>query len=101
VPVRDRLIRQSVPGEDELREKLKAELESPQATGEPDIIVERPNASTTHLFVVWSAWEPLEQVVRSRIILDAYSEARGEGEALKVTVAMGLTPEEASRLGLE
>jgi hypothetical protein len=40
-------------------------------------------------------------MVRSRIILDAYNEAKGEQEALKVTAAMGLTREEATRLGIK
>lgn len=100
MPVRDTLTRPGVPGEVDLRKELRREIETPKASGEPDIVIERPNPSTSHLFVIWSKWGDLEQMVRSRIILDAYEEAAGEEEAGKVTVAMGLTPSEASRLGL-
>jgi len=102
MPVRERkLTRTGLPDEEALRAELRAELEGPHDRGEPEIIVERPNPATTHLFAIWAKWDDLEQMVRSRIILDAYREARGEAEALKVTVAMGLTPSEAERLGIE
>ena len=32
--------------------------------------------------------------------MDAYEEVRGRGGAVNVTVAMGLTPAEADRLGI-
>lgn len=101
MPVRDRLRSNEVDGEETLRAELKTELENPKSSGEPDIVIERPNPSTSHLFVIWSKWSDLEQMVRSRIILDAYTAVKGEEEAIKVTVAMGLTPSEADRLGLK
>ena len=101
MPVRDTLGRPNVLGEDTLRAELTAELTRPQASGEPDIVIERPNPSTTHLYVIWSKWDDLEQMVRSRIILDSFAEARGDVEANKVTVAMGLTPAEAAKLGVK
>ena len=101
MPVRDTLRRPGVAGEETLREELSHELTAPKARGKPQIVIERPNPSTTHLFVIWSKWGDLEQMVRSRIILDAYTEAKGEAEAINVTVAMGLTPTEASRLGVK
>jgi hypothetical protein len=101
MPVRDTLKSKQVPGEQELLDELKTELKAPKQSGEPDIVVERPNSSTVHLYVIWSKWEHLEQMVRSRIILDAYEEAKGKKEAMKVTVAMGLTREEADRLGVK
>jgi hypothetical protein len=101
MPVRDTLRRQGVIGEETLRDELKSELTAPKASGEPEIVIERPNPATTHLFVIWSKWSDLEQMVRSRIILDAYTEARGQDEAIRVTVAMGLTPTEANRLGVK
>lgn len=101
MPVRDTLKRQAVPSEEELRSELKAELVVPKESGEPEIVIERPNNATTHLFVIWSKWGDLEQTVRSRIVIDAFAEVRGEDEADKVTVAMGLTPAEAARLGVK
>lgn len=100
MPVRETLSHAAVPQESELRTQLEAELRQPTDNSEPIIIVERPHPTTIHLFVIWSRFEGLEQVVRSRIILDAFNEVRGEGEALNVTVSMGLTPAEASRMGI-
>jgi hypothetical protein len=50
--------------------------------------------------VIWSRFDGLEQLVRSRIILDVFGEVRGEHEASNVTVSMGLTPAEARRMGI-
>jgi hypothetical protein len=84
-----------------LRDDLTAELKNPKDSGEPQIIIEHPSPGTTHLYVIWSRWDDLEQVVRSRVILDAFTDARGEDEAIQVTVAMGLTQSEADRMGIE
>lgn len=100
MPVRERLNRTDLPQEADLQRQIEAELRDPQESGEPVIVIEQPNPSTTHLFVIWSRFEGLEQVVRSRIILNAYAAARGEQEALRVTVSMGLTPNEAERMGI-
>jgi len=99
--VRDTLLRKDMPNEIELRAELKMELDHPRESREPEIIIERPNPSTTHLYVIWSKWKDLEQIIRSRIILDVYEEAKGPDEFDKVTAAMGLTPDEASRLGIK
>jgi hypothetical protein len=100
MPIRDTLKQHDVAGEDQLRAELETELRAPKDSGQPEIVIERPNPATTHLFVIWSKWEHLEQMVRSRIILDAFGTAKGDAEAVKVTVAMGLTPDEATRLGI-
>jgi hypothetical protein len=101
MPIRDSLQRGDVPTEAELRGELEAELRHAKEEGEPLIVIERPNPSTTHLFVIWSKFDGLEQVVRSRLILDAYEAVRGQSEALKVTVSMGLTQPEADRMGIK
>lgn len=100
MPVRESLNHAAVPDEAELRRQIEAELRHPTNNPEPVIIVERPHPTTTHLFVIWSRFEGLEQIVRSRIVLDAFGEVRGEHEALNVTVSMGLTPAEAGRMGI-
>jgi hypothetical protein len=100
MPIRDTLKQHDVADEKQLRTELEAELRSPKDTGEPEIVIERTNPATTHLFVIWSKWEHLVQMVRSRIILDAYAGTMGDEETNKVTVSMGLTPDEASRLGI-
>lgn len=98
--VRETLTHRALPEEAELRRLLEAELRNPTDHSEPVIVVERPHPTTTHLFVIWSRFDGLEQVVRSRVILDAFGEVRGEHEALNVTVSMGLTPAEAGRMGI-
>ena len=101
MPVIERsLHRRDVASEQELRAALQGELRNPQESGQPEIIIDRPTPGTTHLYVIWSRWNGLEQVVRSRIILDAFEATQGDEEALQVTVSMGLTPSEAERLGI-
>lgn len=100
MPIRDSLDRVGVPNEAELRNELEAELRNAKQEGEPLIVIERPHPSTTHLFVIWSRFDDLEQIVRSRLILDAYENVKGKAEAAKVTVSMGLTRGEADRMGI-
>jgi hypothetical protein len=100
MPVRNSLSRSVLPGEDQLRGELEAEMRAPRADGEPVIIVERPNPTTVHLYAIWSRFQGLEQTVRSRIILDAFAHVHGEPEAVRVTLSMGLTPEEARQMGI-
>lgn len=100
MPVRETLPRGTLPEEAELRGQLEAELRNPTDNPEPVIVVEHPHPATTHLFAIWSRFDGLEQIVRSRILLDAFKAVRGEAEALNVTVSMGLTPVEARRMGI-
>ena len=101
MPVRDSLEKVGVPNEAELRSEIEAELRNAKPDGEPLIVIERPHPSTTHLFVIWSKFGDLEQIVRSRLILDAYENVKGKAEAAKVTVSMGLTQVEAGRMGIK
>lgn len=55
---------------------------------------------TIHLYVIWQDWKHLDLRERSEIIMDAYEAARGPESALRVTIAMGLTREEADRMGI-
>ncbi len=70
--------------------------------GEPLIIEESPHRGErpNHLYVVWSQWGDLTPIERSRLILQAYEKYRGRDLATSVTLAMGLTPDEAARLGI-
>jgi len=100
MPVR-KMRKPSVANEKDLRAELVAELRNPKESGEPDIIIDTPHRSTIHLYVIWEKWKNLEQTVRSRIIFDAFAEVKGEKKADDVTIAMGLTREEADRLGIK
>ncbi len=61
----------------------------------------QPYAGSLHVTVIWSRWAgvPVEQ--RGAIILDAYQAAGLQDELRRITVALGLTPEEAQNLGIK
>jgi len=84
-------------------QRLVDEIRSPQpGTAEPIIILESQGQQTpTHLYVVWGEWGQLTQLERSEIVLDAYREAKGASYASQLRVALGLTREEAARMGIE
>jgi len=84
-------------------QRLVEEINSPQpGTAEPIIILEgQGQQPPTHLYVIWSEWGQLTQLERSEIVLDAYREAKGTTFASQLRVALGLTPEEAGRMGIE
>ena len=89
-----------------LREQLTQEWQNRQSDlAEPVIIEERAQlySDLLHLYVVWSRWAGMGQRERSSIIMEAYREAHPQhpDNILAVTVAMGLTPEEAQRMGIE
>ena len=65
---------------------------------QPLVAIE-PVGDRNHLLVIWDAWRNLGQGERSRLIMDAYEAAKGREAALNASVAMGLTQEEAQRLG--
>lgn len=84
----------------QLEDRLRQELESPSsdANAQPIILAEPPDpAPISRLFVIWDDWTQLDQQDRSEIIMNAYMGFKGPEEALKVTVAMGLTSSEAAR----
>ena len=98
-----------IPVEDANYEHLLARLEQEWKTPNPaaaePVIIEttdvlRPQQTPTHLYVIWEAWRDLTPRRRSEMIMDAYVAVRGRADALNVTLAMGLTQEEADRLGI-
>jgi hypothetical protein len=50
---------------------------------------------------VWSRWSGIDRAERSEIIMDAAEKTLGPSKALDITVAMGLEPAEARRMGLK
>jgi hypothetical protein len=54
-----------------------------------------------HLYVIWDRWQGLRQQERSEIIMDAYETSGIRDDILNVTVAMGLTHDEATQMGLQ
>ena len=89
---------------EELLARLLEEWRSPQPSenSEPVIIEERPGNydRVNHLYVVWSDWGDLTPIERSKVVMQAYARFRGQDLANSVTLAMGLTPDEAEKIGI-
>lgn len=82
--------------------ELAAELRRNDASGPenaPKIIEEEQYGGFIHVTVLWDAWKTVEKEERGRIIMDAYDQER-HADIPRITVALGLTNEEAQRLGI-
>lgn len=77
---------------------LAAELQH-ATQGGPQIVEEEQRGGYLHVTVIWDAWREVEPSERGRIIMDAYEQQR-PNDVAKITVALGLTHEEAGRLGI-
>ncbi len=89
---------------EQLAERLLEEWRAQQAgEGEPLIIEEAPRRGErpNHLYVVWSEWSSLTPIERSKMILQAYEKYKGRDIANSVTLAMGLTPNEARLMKID
>lgn len=89
---------------EQLAERLLEEWRAQQAgEGEPLIIEEAPRRGErpNHLYVVWSEWGDLTPIERSKMILQAYEKYKGCDIASSVTLAMGLTPDEARLMKID
>lgn len=66
----------------------------------PDIRQEQDGTGrVVHLYVIWEDWALVEEQRRAEIIMDAYEQVAGREAALGIAIAMGLTAQEASRMG--
>ncbi|HSZ59675.1 MAG TPA: hypothetical protein VK797_28790 [Tepidisphaeraceae bacterium] len=90
------------PAAQALLNRLVDEWQHPDPNATQPIIVEENGGQgqPTHIYVIWDDWAPLGSIERSEVIMSAYEEVRGRAGAINVTVAMGLTPAEADRLGI-
>jgi hypothetical protein len=103
MPFRRATARALPPRAGELEDRLAREFTTPsEEPNAPNIIAEPPEGQgpITRLFVIWDEWAPLSQQDRSEIIMDAYARAKGQPEAVRISVAMGLTAAEAARMGI-
>ena len=102
MPVRKLVRAPRGPGADALKARLVAEWRDPASAAPQPVILEEgggPN-QPVHVYVIWDDWAGVSQVERSEVIMDAFEEQFGQARAVNVTVAMGLTPDEAGRLGI-
>jgi hypothetical protein len=80
------------------------EWTKPKKEGQPLIVLEGGKRQPQHIFVIWDEWKGLDQRQRSEVIMDVVEHLSGKHafrDLSLVTVAMGLTAEEAKRLGIE
>ena len=83
---------------------LMNEWTKPKQKGQPIIVLEGKKGEPQHVYVIWDKWQGLEQRDRSEIIMDVVENLSGKHafpDSTTVTVAMGLTPEEAKRMGID
>ena len=87
----------------ELVRLLAAEWSNPNpSAAEPVIGIERGlDGLPAHVYVVWSKWEYVDRVERSEIVMEAATIALSPEEVNNITIAMGLTPEEAPSMGIQ
>lgn len=85
-----------------LEERLAREIGAPTEDPNAPVIVAEPpgEGPIARLFVIWDAWDSISQQDRSEIIMNAYTRERGQADALRISVAMGLTRAEAGRMGI-
>ena len=102
MPVKKLIRSGPTPAARALLNRLVDEWQHPDPNATQPIIIEESGGQNqpTHIYVVWDDWASLGSIERSEVIMDAYEEVRGRGGAINVTVAMGLTPAEADRLGI-
>src|SRR6266851_10035270 len=89
------------PKSDKLLKKLVLELRTPTTSLQPLILEEHvPVTKSRHVFVIWDRWKAVSDERRSSVIVEAYKQAEGDESASQITIASGVTAEEAVVLGL-
>lgn len=89
------------PEYDKLVRRLAQELKSSGKELQPLILEQEIEVTgSRHVHVIWDQWAELPEEQRSDIIEEAYAEAEGPTVAEQITLASGVTPQEAVVLGL-
>lgn len=103
---------QTLPADTKLTDELAAELSRPPdeldtesmvsgtPSGVPEIFEEETRRGPVHVTVVWDKWSTLAGEARGNVILEAYRKVQGEDAVRRISIAMGVTRDEAKRLGL-
>src|SRR3974390_2443932 len=66
---------------DELLEEWRSPSENPE---KPVIIEDGGSRKPVHLYVIWNAWNDLDQIERSELIMDVYEQLFGLEKAAEV-----------------
>src|SRR4051812_42626238 len=87
----------------QLVDRLSQEWESPDPSATEPVILEERNSKgeVVHVYVVWSDWSSMSREHRGEVIMDAAERVKPMSDVLKITIAMGLTPDEADRFGIK
>jgi hypothetical protein len=87
----------------ELVDRLTEEWEHPNVAAVEPVILEEPDGQgvVRHVYVVWSDWSALPREARGEVIMDAAGRIKPVADVLNITIAMGLTPDEADRFALK
>jgi hypothetical protein len=98
-----RYIAKRPPEQTGLVERLAKEWRSKHSTAEEPVILEEPNrkGEVEHVYVIWEEWSQLDRTLRGEIIMGAAEKVKRKSDVAKITIAMGLTPDEADRFGLK
>src|SRR5438132_8644977 len=89
------------PKHDAFVKKLVQEFTASSSNLQPLILEEQvPSTKSRHVQVIWDRWKDLDDEQRSAVIVDAYTQAEGPDTAGTITIADGVTPQEALALGL-
>lgn len=101
--IKKRLGPRSHPQHDQFVAELARHLQGGANLPEfPKIVEEDVRLSDNfRVYVSWDDWASVPDPERSEIILEAYKQARGVREMLRISVAMGMTPLEARQLGID
>jgi hypothetical protein len=86
-----------------LLEQLDREWRNPDPSASQPLIIEEVDNpdGAAHIYVVWDAWQSLSNIERSEVIVEAFEQRYGRDRAMELVIAMGLTPVEAERMGIE
>ncbi len=84
----------------ELASSLADALQQPRQSRDGPLTTENQIAETksVHVAVIWDRWDDLTPEERSKVIRDAYAKAK-RLRGFAITAAVGVTSEEALRLG--
>jgi hypothetical protein len=102
VPLRQ-YAKSPAPDQVRLTNALETEWRTPNPKAQEPVILEESDAkgNIVHVYVVWSDWAQLNRETRGDIIMDSAERVKSLVDVQKITIAMGLTPDEADRFNIK
>ena len=87
----------------QLVDQLASEWLTPDPVVEQPVILEEPDRQGVlrHVYVVWDAWSALPRETRGEIIMDAAERVKQQPRVADITIALGLTADEADRVQIQ